>query len=958
MTISVLGRVRLRGQEIPSARQRRLVAALVLHRGSDVSSGRLAEYIWGEQQPADPSAALHTLVSRVRTMLPDTAIIESLRGSYRLVAPTGVIDIDRVLHWRAAIAELNTSEQPAAIDEFLALYTGEPFVDIDDIDAIAAREQALELRVGLLEARAESAILAGNVDAAIITLREVLIERPDRESSAALLMETLYRRGRQPEALAVYATLRDHLLNEFGVDPTPRLSELEVAILRHHLTPTAPPSDAPRSIRRATMPHRASSFVGRGHDVDGLAALLTRVRFVTVLGPGGIGKTSLASEVATKVEGVGTRVVVAELADLAEGTDLAAAVAGRIEAPTQATESPRDALAHHLASAPTLLYLDNCEHLLESVADLIATLLGASPTLRILATSREPIGAEGEHRWVIHGLPIADAEQLFVDRAGAARAEAESLRGDARVRLLCERLDGVPLALELAARALAYMSLDEIISGLDNRFELLNRNRRSAPDRHQSLEATLDWSYQRLQPFEQQAFDRLGVFAGSFSAADARQLVGPHAADVIATLVDRSLVGVDPLATPARYELLDTMRAYARRNRGDQLDIDRAALAHFVLDYAITASAHTSGPDESKWFNDLRTSMANLRQAYQYFVETRNDNHRVRLVAALAMWAWQCDQAEVLAWALETALDVSVTDPELAAYVFAAATITRSRSNELFEGADTAQRAAIVTQSTGGVAAALSFYAAAEVGLFRGEFSSAEQSALRAYSFGAAAGDAPGARAATFFAAIDAALAIIYSGRSAEAGIWIDTAHRLAIELDSAGARAWVEFTQADAAFSGGDIDRALEHMNRCVALIDGSQHSFLAGVADLSLAALASAQNGLKPGTVRRDLLLSVFERWQTTMSWAQATLGLRLLAAALAAEGQSLNAAVILGAFFASAVDPSGARVQTAETLSRLSADLSDGELQRLLAQGGAMSLHDAVQHAIEILTDSLPN
>jgi len=129
-------------------------------------------------------------------MLPDTAIIESLRGSYRLVAPTGMIDLDRVLHWRAAIAELNTSEQPAAIDEFLALYTGEPFVDIDDINAIAAREQALELRVGLLEARAESAILAGNVDAAIITLREVLIERPDRESSAALLMETLYRSGR------------------------------------------------------------------------------------------------------------------------------------------------------------------------------------------------------------------------------------------------------------------------------------------------------------------------------------------------------------------------------------------------------------------------------------------------------------------------------------------------------------------------------------------------------------------------------------------------------------------------------------------------------------------------------------------------------------------------------------------------------------------------------------------
>jgi tetratricopeptide (TPR) repeat protein len=330
----------------------------------------------------------------------------------------------------------------------------------------------------------------------------------------------------------------------------------------------------------------------------------------------------------------------------------------------------------------------------------------------------------------------------------------------------------------------------------------------------------------------------------------------------------------------------------------------------------------------------------------------------VRLVAALAMWAWQCDQVEVLAWALETALDVSVTDPELAAYAFAAATITRSRSNELFEGADTAQRAAIATQSTGGVAAALSFYAAAEVGLFRGEFSSAEQSALRAYSFGVAAGDAPGARAATFFAAIDAALAIIYSGRSAEAGIWIETAHRLAIELDSAGARAWVELTRADAAFSSGDIDRALEHMNRCVALIDGSQHSFLAGVADLSLAELASAQNRLKPGTVRRDLLLSFFERWQTTMSWAQATTGLRVLAAALAAEGQSLNAAVILGAFFASAVDPSDTRVQTDGTLSRLSADLSDGELQRLLAQGGAMSLHDAVQHAIEILTDSLPN
>ena len=939
---SVLGRARIDGHDIGSRRLRQLLAALVLHRGHAVSTDRLAELVWADQQPVDPAASLHTLVSRMRALVPSEATLDSMSGGYRLVAPADAVDLEVLCSWRSRVGSSPPEVMLATIDETLALVHGDAFVDLDDVAVLAMRTRANEERLSLCEARAAALAELGRSDEAIATLRAIVTECPDRESAVAQLMESLYRAGRQPEALAAYAALRDHLVEEFGVDPTARLAELEVAILRHDL---APPQQARVTRRRRAIALPSSSFVGRAEDVDGLAALVQRARLVTILGPGGMGKTRVAMQLAARLEVAGERVSIVELVDVENGADLPGAVSAMVGASTESATSTTSALCDHFGDDRWILVVDNCEHLLASVHDLLATLLGSCARLSVVATSREPVGVDGEHRWVLHGLGDSDATRLFMDRVTAQDPTASPAIED--VRELCTRLDGVPLALELGAAALTFTDMADLLLGLDDRFSILNRNRRGAPARHQSLEAVLDWSFDLLAEQEREAFIRLGVFAGSFTIADVRELLGEREAALVPALVERSLVARVPGEVPVRFELLETMRAFARHRRGAALDGDDESYARWVLATVLQAVERLHGPDEVEHSRLIRRQMPGARHAYHWFVDHGDDAARVELVTALVVWGWQCDHSEVMAWAFDTDAALGSPDPDpdpdVAAAAAASAAIARSRTLDLETAERDAARALAAAAGASPAVAALANYAAAEVAMFRGRSEAAAAFGAEAHRL--AAGCSPSLE---FFGAIDAALGHVYARDPLMADSWIEIADGLAAGLAGANSPGWVDYVQGER-WVAADPARALAHVTRCLEHIDPIEHSFLAGVAGLSRVTTAVRSGG---DAERHEAFRVLFDRWQQGGSKVQLLTGLRDVVMMMVDDGRLREAAVLLAAITKASPDPQ-LHLEVVATEHRvIEAGLSADELQQAMAEGQTLDLDGAVHLALQLL------
>jgi predicted ATPase len=883
-------------------------------------------------------AALYTQVSRLRRILPDPVTIISGRGGYRLDAPSGSIDIDVAISWRAMTNRASTSGRVAAIESILALFTGEPYADLDSVDAWSHREQLASIRLTVVEAYAQELLASGRPDEAVTALRSVVAARPDRESAVALLMETLYRSGRQLEALDACAAARDFLREEFGVDLSPQVAALELSILRHDLPADAMPETS--AAQHTSVALRTTSVVGRDHDIDAMVALLERARLLTVLGTAGVGKTTVANQVAARMERDGTRVTIVELADAETDADLPAVVAGKVGVSMSENDTFLDALCAALDGPASLLVLDSCEHHAIATARLIGDLLGRVPRLRIVATSREALRAEGEHRWMLHGLRPAEARALFIDRAIAADPEFDTTADDPRLARICTHLDGVPLALELAASTLSFLDVDALLAGLSDRFTLLSSNHLAAPDRHRNLGAALDWSYSRLSESQQEAFDALGVFAGSFTSTDAQQVVGVDALTFFGPLIDRSMLVRHRQFTPARYELLDTMREYARRHRGEQLANDRARHAAWVLSKSSDVEAHCSGPMELMWFRSTRADMSNIRQAYHWFADADRPTEQLELVASLIMWAWQCDQHEVMGWATDLAGTLPPGDRRCRALHIAINTIALSRTRHHPDPATLMRHALEAAGDATGDAAALACYAAAEVGLFAGEFHAAEEAASRGHALAMHHGDSPSVISIGFFCAVDAAFACIYGDRHDEARRWIDAATDLAARLDSTGAHAWVELLHAEL-LERSDPTRALPHVERCLALVDQHEHSFLARVAHHVRASLTTTPDD-RAGL--RSLFLLGSEHGAATLSWTQATAGLRHLANSLDRRADPLPAAAIRGA------------------LSTLTMDVAEpseddpAAIRNAFDGGVAMSFDEVVQFAIDILRADL--
>ncbi|QKV78185.1 BTAD domain-containing putative transcriptional regulator [Amycolatopsis sp. Hca4] len=658
LRITLLGTFRVtRGDAVlpvPGARLRSLLVRLALAGGHAVEPGVLVDAVWGDEPPSGTASALQTLVSRLRRALAAAdGELAQVAGGYRLAVDT----VDAVAFEELAAAgreRLRAGDAIAAgtaLAEAVALW-GEPALIAAVAPAVATRLAGLSVEAVTDLADAELAL--GRAEPAAARLTGLLAEHPAHERAAALLMDALAAQGRQAEALTVYERVRRALADNLGADPGTALRDRHLRLLQ-------PAEPAPEPARPAPLPAPLTSFIGRDDDLARIDALLTSGRLVTVLGPGGAGKTRLALEAARR-HGHDVRLV--DLAAVTEPAKVAQAVLAGIglrgsalfDARRRAGSSEVDLLVSELGGRESLLLLDNCEHLIDAVAHLVATLLPRCPGLRVLATSREPLAVDGETLVPLGPLALPGPDddvsavasvRLFTERAAAVRPGFrvdETTSGDV-VRVV-RGLDGLPLALELAAARLRTLSLPDLADGLADRFRLLTTGSRTAPPRHRTLRAVIAWSWELLDDRERTVADRISVLPGGVTAASAAAVCAGTAVpasdvpDLLAALVDRSLLQLAP--GTGRYRMLETLREYGidRLTGAGTLDAVRdLAAAHFAALIA-RRDAELRGPGQPAAMAAIGAEYDNALAALRHRCATGDADGAIGMALALT-WYWQ-----------------------------------------------------------------------------------------------------------------------------------------------------------------------------------------------------------------------------------------------------------------------------------------------------------------------------
>jgi predicted ATPase/DNA-binding SARP family transcriptional activator len=616
-----LGPLEVRAGESPlpltAAKQKAILALLLLHRDEVVSVDLLKEALWEDSPPTTAATALQGYVSQLRRMLDSgveggAALLVTSAPGYSLTATSEQVDFSRfeqlTASGREALAAGEGDRAAALLAEALALWRGPPLADFSyEGWAQAPIGRLEELRLSALEDRIEADLACGRHGELVGELESLIAEHPLRERLRGQLMLALYRGGRQADALEAYQAARRTLLEELGIDPGPELQDLNRRILNQDDSLAAPRRAAISS--RIELPAPATSLIGRRDELAALKDLLGRedIRLVTLTGPGGTGKTRLALEAATEsLDAYTDGVFWVSLAPLSDSELVVPTIGQVLGAENEVTTD--------IGEKQLLLVLDNLEHLVDCAPQLSALLAG-SPRLTMLVTSREPLHVSGEHEYPVPPLPQGDAVALFIERA---RQHKPNFEPDEAVTRITRRLDGLPLALELAAARIKLLDPEQMLERLGESLDLLTGGARDAPQRQQTLRATIGWSFELLADLEKRLLVRLAVFPGSFSI-EAAEAVCEADLDSLAALVDKSLLSD---AEPGRFAMLETVREYAAErfvSPDAETVSDRHAEYFGALMLELAPCARRLDPDVAA---QLETDHHNMRSAIEWMLDT------------------------------------------------------------------------------------------------------------------------------------------------------------------------------------------------------------------------------------------------------------------------------------------------------------------------------------------------
>ncbi len=614
MEFAILGPLRVAGPggeiPVPGAKQRALLAALLLgHRDGVVSADRLIDELWGDEPPATAAKSLQVHVSQLRRVLGDGQPIVTRPTGYSVELAPGALDLDRFERGLDDARRLRAAGDlpgaAAALREGLELFRGPPLADVELLGRSSAEGTRIEsTRLAALEDRLELDLATGGHGAVIAELEALVGEHPYRERLHAHLMLALYRAGRQADALDAFRRARTVLVEELGLDPGPELQRLEAAVLAQDpaLDLDRPAPAARRAAAPAPdLPAAPAGLVGRDAELEALAALLREARLVTVLGPGGVGKTSVALELAHRLA--------PEFRDGARFVPLAAV-------------DTRERLEEELAQVDgeRLVVLDNFEQLLDA-APAVADLLAVQPGATVLVTSQAALRLAGEREAPLAPLAAEPAVELFLSRARGADPD------DPAIPEICRRLDGLPLAIELAAARTRLLSPAAILDRLGRRLELLTGGRRDAPERHRTLRAAIEWSHDLLEPPERELFAELAVFEGGWSL-EAAEAVSGDVLDALEALVERSLVH----RSGERFSMLETVHEFARERIPGDVAARHAAWA---LALAEAAESGLEGADQLEWLRRLDAERENLGAAAEWAIGAGDAETAQRIAGAL-----------------------------------------------------------------------------------------------------------------------------------------------------------------------------------------------------------------------------------------------------------------------------------------------------------------------------------
>lgn len=880
--VEVLGPLRLTvgGQVIgvPGPKRRAALALLALAEDRAVTIDALVRGIWPDDDTQPGRAAVHTHISRLRSHLGEGATrLHTMPDGYRLQLD-GAFDLAEA---RALFTRARASPDPQEALELLhradRLWRGPVLADLDELRELAlAAAEARRLHTEVIEALIETAVTVGRAGETLARATAHLADDPLREQAALALMRALAADGSAPEALRVSRRFRERIVEETGLDPSGVFGEVEAQIARGELTRSA--SRAPSMITPTT------TIIGRDADVQQLHGLLGQERLIALVGPGGVGKTRVALEVARHHEDA----VVVPLAPIAETPAIPHALAAALGLSVTHGDTLEVCLAF-LADRACLLVIDNCEHLLDAVRDLVHLLLTRCPDLLVLATSREPLGLTIERVMRLAPLAVpADGEdpreaaavQVFLDRA--ARVSRQTPSGPEELRQIADmvcRLDGMPLAIELAAGRLSTLALTDLHARLDRALDLLGGGRTSSEARHRTLRATLEWSYRLLDEQEQRLFRHLAVFADGFDLRTAEEIAtrlqfdGDPAA-VLARLVDASIIQLDATAS-TRYRMLATLQMFGLDRLTEAAEYAQAQLllVRWARDLTAGTAAELMSEDEARADRHLRREFGNLRAAWRAAREQGLDQESAEIAIALFDVIAYRDLIEVRSWVVGLAESPSIAALPRAATVLGVAAEAAYQSGDHAGAHRLAVRGLGLAEDADGRWYCL--IPLAVVALARGEHRTTVVHAL----------DAAGLDRRPEESRALAALATAYGGDVPVARTMLQNAGR----AGSPTLRAWQEYVAGEVAALAAEDAEAEAHYQRAINGARETGATFVVGIATVGLLSVRVGSGRVVESLAGYREVMDYFAR---TGNWTHLWVTLRNLARLLREHGNNATA------------------------------------------------------------------